>query len=190
MADLLDAAREVDSYCRHHGWRHCIIGGMALLRWGEQRMTKDVDLTLLTGFGGEEPYIAALVGEFEPLVSNAIEFALRNRVLPVRTKAGFKADIALGGLPFEERAVDRASDFAFAEDTVLRVCSAEDLVVMKAFAARPQDWIDVEGILIRQQTKLDWHYVYSNLEPLADLKETPELVAQLRLLEAKIRGSA
>jgi hypothetical protein len=39
MADLLDAAREIDSYCRRQGWRHCIIGGMALLRWGEQRMT-------------------------------------------------------------------------------------------------------------------------------------------------------
>ena len=190
MADLLDAAREVDGYCRRRGWRHCIIGGMALLRWGEQRMTKDVDLTLLTGFGGEEPYIVALAQDFEPLVANALEFALRNRVLPVRTKAGFKADIALGGLPFEERAVDRASDFAFADDTVLRVCSAEDLVVMKAFAARPQDWIDVEGILIRQRVKLDWRYIYANLEPLAELKDAPGLVTQLRQLEAKSRDTA
>jgi hypothetical protein len=33
---------------------------MAILRWGEQRMTKEVDLTLLTGFGNEEAYIGAL----------------------------------------------------------------------------------------------------------------------------------
>jgi hypothetical protein len=184
MPDLLDAAKEVDGYCRARGWRHCIIGGMALLRWGEQRMTKDVDLTLLTGFGHEERYLAALLTDFEPLVANPMEFGLRNRVLPVRTKAGFKADIALGGLPFEEQAVNRATDYAYAEGVSLRVCSAEDLVVMKAFAARPQDWIDVEGILIRQRGRLDWDYIHSHLLPLADLKEAPEIVTRLRTLQA------
>lgn len=189
MADLLDAAREVDGYCRRHNWRYCIIGGMALLRWGEQRMTKDVDITLLTGFGDEERYIRALSTDFEPLVPNAIEFGLRNRVLPVRTKAGFKADIAFGGLPFEEQAVTRATEYVFAEGVSLRVCSAEDLVVMKAFAARPQDWIDIAGIAIRQRDRLDWTYIYANLEPLAELKESPELVMQLRALEQSVRDS-
>jgi len=189
MADLLDAASEVDGFCRRMGWRYCVIGGMALLRWGEQRMTKDVDLTLLTGFGGEEAYIGALLAEFEALRPDALAFALRNRVLPVRTKAGFKADIALGGLPFEERAVSRASDFAYSERVVLRTCSAEDLVVMKAFAARRQDQIDIEGILIRQRGKLDWRYVYENLQPLAELKEAPELMTQLRALEKKLGAS-
>ncbi len=185
MPDLLDAAREIDGFCRRQGWRYCIIGGMALLRWGEQRMTRDVDLTLLTGFGGEEPFVAALLRAFEPLVPDAMAFALRNRVLPIRTKAGFKVDIALGGLPFEEQAVARATDYRFAEDVVLRICSAEDLLVMKAFASRPQDWIDVEGILIRQGSALDWPYVYANLEPLAAVKEQPELITQLRTLERK-----
>lgn len=189
MPDLLDAAQEVDAYCRRHDWRYCIIGGMALLRWGEQRMTKDVDITLLTGFGDEERFIRALAADFEPLVSHAIEFALRNRVLPVRTKAGFKADIALGGLPFEEQAVSRATDYSFAEGVSLRVCSAEDLVVMKAFAARPQDWIDVEGIVIRQAGRLDWAYIHANLKPLAEVKECPELVTQLLTLERKVRDS-
>jgi hypothetical protein len=188
MADLLEAAAEIDGYCRRQGWRHCIIGGMALLRWGEQRMTKDVDLTLLTGFGGEERFVEALLRDFEPLVADALNFALRNRVLPLRTRAGFKADIALGGLPFEEGAVDRASDYAYADGVVLRVCSAEDLVVMKAFAARPQDWIDIEGVLIRQRAQLDWSYIYENLTPLAELKETPALVAVLRQMEKKIRA--
>jgi len=29
------------------------------------------------------------------------------------------------------------------EDARLRTCSAEDLIVHKAFAARPQDWVDI-----------------------------------------------
>jgi hypothetical protein len=56
---------------------------------------------------------------------------------------------------------------------------------MKAFAARPQDWIDIEGVLIRQRRLLDWSYIYTNLEPLAELKEMPVLVGQLRRLEEK-----
>ena len=58
---------------------------------------------------------------------------------------------------------------------------------MKAFAARPQDWIDIEGILIRQHGRLDWSYVYANLEPLAELKENRGLVTQLRDLEQSVR---
>lgn len=81
MADLLDAAQEVDGYCRRHGWRYCIIGGLALLRWGEQRMTKDVDVTLLTGFGDEERYVRALANDFEPL-AEAITRELRAQFSP------------------------------------------------------------------------------------------------------------
>jgi hypothetical protein len=187
MADLLDAAREVDSFCRRKDWRYCIIGGLALLRWGEQRMTKDVDFTLLTGFGHEEAYLRVLLSEFEPLQADPMEFALRNRVLSVLTKAGFKADIALGALPFEELAVSRASDYAYAPACVLRTCAPEDLIVMKAFASRPQDWIDIEGVLIRQHGKLDWKYIYTQLTPLVELKEHPEILEQLRGRERKWR---
>jgi hypothetical protein len=158
------------------------------MRWGEQRMTRDVDLTLLTGFGGEEAFIDRLLAEFAPVREGAREFALRHRVLIVRTKNGFTADIALGGLPFEEQATARATDCEFAPGVVLRVCSADDLVVMKAFAGRLQDWADIEGVLIRQQGKLDWKHIYAQLTPLAELKEQPELVGQLRALEKKWRG--
>jgi hypothetical protein len=187
MGDLLDAAVEVDRFCRGQGWRFCIIGGLALLRWGEQRMTKDVDVTVLTGFGGEENTIKALLAEFEALPPEPLAFALRHRVLPVLTKAGFKADIAFGALPFEALAVERATDYAYSTDALIRTCSAEDLVVMKSFAARPQDWIDVEGILIRQRGRLDWSYIHLQFDPLAELKGEQDLHAQLRRLEVKWR---
>lgn len=54
LPGVLAAAGEVQSYCRGRGWRFCFIGGVALQRWGEPRLTQDVDLTLLTGFGDEE----------------------------------------------------------------------------------------------------------------------------------------
>ena len=76
-----------------------------------------------------------------------------------RARSGVGLDIALGGLPFEQSVVERSSLFAFPPDTRLRTCSAEDLIVMKAFAARPKDWLDVEGIIIRQMGTLDWQYI-------------------------------
>lgn len=54
---------------------------MALQRWGEPRETVDVDLTLLTGFGGEEPFIARLLRSFEARIPDAAEFAKTKRVI-------------------------------------------------------------------------------------------------------------
>lgn len=153
--------------------------GLALQRWGEPRETIDVDLTLLTGFGGEDPYVAELLRHFEPRVPNAAEFALTHRVLLVRAASGVGIDIALGGLPFEEQVVARSSLFTFPPDTPLRICSAECLIVLKAFAARPKDWLDVEGIIIRQTGRLDWTYIRRQLLPLVELKETPGIMGEL-----------
>jgi len=51
--------------------------------------------------------------------------------------------------------------------------------VLKAFAGRGQDWVDVERIIVRQAGKLDWNYIREQLGPLAELKETPEILDRL-----------
>lgn len=179
MTEIIRAAAQLQSLCESEGWRFCFIGGLAVLRWGEPRETVDVDLTLLTGFGGEGPFIQTLLRQFAPRIEGAAEFALTRRVLLVRAASGVGMDIALGGIPFEESAVSRSSLFEYPTAVQLRTCSAEDLVVMKAFAARLKDWMDVEGILIRQHGKLDWSYVRRHLKPLAELKGAPELLDEL-----------
>ncbi len=63
-AAVLVAAAEVQAFCRAQGWKFCFIGGIAVQRWGMPRFTQDVDLTLLTGFGSEEGYVDAVLGEF------------------------------------------------------------------------------------------------------------------------------
>lgn len=164
------------------GWRFCFIGGIALQRWGEPRLTVDVDLTLLTGFGGEAPFIDTLLAHFEPRLAGARDFALEHRVLLIQSSSGVGLDVALGGLPFEESVVDRASPFAYPTGIVLRTCSAEDLVVMKAFASRGQDWTDVTRVIQRQGKNLDWTYIRVQLRPLAELKGEPGIVHKLEAL--------
>ena len=50
---------------------------------------------------------------------------------------------------------------------------------MKAFAARGQDWVDIEGIIVRQTGTLNWPYVDEQLGPLVALKDAPEILTEL-----------
>jgi hypothetical protein len=186
VTPLFAAAAELQAVCEVHAWQFCFIGGLAVLRWGEPRETVDVDLTLLTGFGGEQPFIADLMAAFEPRIPEADAFARTHRVLLLRASSGVGLDIALAGLPFEELVVQRSSVFVYPPQTPLRTCSAEDLVVLKAFADRPKDWMDIEGILIRQLPQLDWQYIRSQIAPLAELKDAPELINKLEATRERV----
>ena len=183
MNVLLEAAKEMDAFMAERAWARCIIGGLAVSRWGEPRTTADVDMTLLTGWGGEEPYVAALLERFESRIPDGHAFALDRRVLLIRASNGTDVDIALGALPFEVAMVRRAAPTEFAPGLVLPCCTAEDLVVMKAFSGRQRDWLDAESVVIRQ-TYLDKDYILEHLAELCQLKEAPEIFERAqRLLE-------
>ena len=44
-------------------------------RWSQARVTRDVDITLLTGFGREQPFIDALLNHYSARNANAAQFA-------------------------------------------------------------------------------------------------------------------
>jgi hypothetical protein len=179
MNDVFAAALELQTVCKQHGWRFCFIGGIAVQRWSEPRFTDDADLTLMTGFGSESAFIGPLLQIFVPRRPDAAEFALRNRVLLLKNAKGVGMDIALGAFPFEAHTVERSSPFVFPTGQSLITCSAEDLLVHKCFANREKDWLDVDGILARQWNKLNLKLVRTELKPLAELKEEPEIIARL-----------
>lgn len=167
-----------------------MIGGLAVQHWGEPRFTRDVDITLLTGFGREEEFVEPLARRFPGRIPDAADFALANRVLLLKNERGIGIDIALGGLPFEEETVALARSVEVEEGVLLRLCSPESLIVMKAFADRPQDWIDIRGVLIRQNADgLDWSWIQDRLTPLSEIKERPEIVSRLTDLWDEIQGA-
>jgi hypothetical protein len=57
MTDLIATAFALQSFCEERSWQFCFIGGLAVQALAEPRLTNDTDMTLLTGFGGEEPYL-------------------------------------------------------------------------------------------------------------------------------------
>ena len=190
MKDLVEEALDLQTLLEAQGWEFCFIGGVAIQRWSEPRLTKDMDITLLTGFGHEEPFVDFLLRHYTARRPDAREFALINRVLLLRTELGTGIDVALGALTFEEKAVHRSQVLEYAPGIRLRTCTAEDLIVMKVFADRPQDQRDVRGILVRQGTrKLDWRYIKDELRPLCELKEQPELLDRLLKLRDEIKAT-
>ena len=65
MNALFVAAKEVCDFMAGKNWKYCLIGGLAVQRWGESRSTQDADLTLLTGFGQEERFARDLLSHFQ-----------------------------------------------------------------------------------------------------------------------------
>jgi hypothetical protein len=184
MKQVFQAAQQVQDFFDENDWEFCFIGGVALQRWAKPRLTNDVDLTLLTGFGSEEIFIDKILQKFRSRLENPKEFALRSRVLLLQIE-NVGIDISLGALFFEESAVRRATKFEFLKNISLKTCSAEDLIVYKAFADRLQDWADIQNIL-SVQSKLDWTYIDEQLAPLVELKEAPEILVKLENLRAEL----
>ena len=90
--------------------------------------------------------------------------------------------MALGGVPFEERSVERSSLWTVSENIRLTTCSPEDLVIHKTFASRARDWLDLERIVQRQGNRLNFRLIFEELRPLLELKEEPENEERLRQL--------
>lgn len=185
MNELLAAAMEVQDFCKAEGWKFCLIGGLAVVRWGRPRTTRDVDISLLTEWGDEERYVDRLLERFVGRVAEPKEFALRARVLLVRGSNGTPIDIALASIAFERQVIERATYFDYADGCSLLTASADDLIVLKAFADRPQDWVDLEGIIARNSKKLDRKRIVRDLSPLCELKDSPDILPRLtRILTA------
>ena len=184
MIQLFHEARLLQAELDRHALRFCFIGGVALQHWGEPRVTRDLDLSVFTGFGGEAPIIDTLLAAYPGRIGEAREFALRHRVLLLTTggATGISVDVALAGLPFEDEMIRRSVLIEFDADIILRICSAEDLVVMKAFADRLQDRADLVGIAQRRGHEMDWAAVIERLEPLIEAKGEPVILAKVAAL--------
>jgi hypothetical protein len=176
---LFKAGLELQNILNDLGMKFCFIGGLAVLRWGELRMTQDIDVTLLCGFGFEQKLASRILEQFQSRLPDAEKFAQQNRILLLKASNDVSIDVSLSGLPFEEEMIERATFFEFATDFSLLTCSVEDLIILKAFADRPKDWMDVEGIIVRQKDKLNRSFILEQLAPLCAAKDSSTIIPKL-----------
>ena len=162
-----------------------IVGGIAASILGRPRATRDIDaLAVVPDDQWTQLLGSANAHGILPRIENPLEFAHRTRVLLLRhTESGVDIDIILSGLPFEADAVSRATVHNLGGVRV-RLPQAEDLLIMKAIAHRPQDLRDIEGLLdvfptANRRDVRRWIRDFATAAELPDLPEEFEtLLAQ------------
>lgn len=178
MNRLIEAALELHEFLTRHAIPYAMIGGVAVQAWGEPRLTIDLDITVLTPSEDIGPFVQLLLQQFAPRVPDPVGFARRTRVVLIQASNGCNVDISLGVPGYEEEVIRRAVDYEVAPGKTVRLCSAEDLIIHKAVAGRPQDLIDIEGIVYRQGDHLDVEYIRRWLKEFADVLEMPEILGR------------
>jgi hypothetical protein len=185
LGKVIEAALELQEVLQKENFSFCFIGGLAVQRWGEPRFTKDADATVITRFFEDEKLVDLLLSLFKARKPDSREIALFNRVLLIQATNGTPLDVALGALDFEINSITRASYWSLPDDLKLLTCSAEDLIVHKAFASRDLDWLDIDRILMRQGNKLDVSAIFKELRPLVEIKEDLSILTRLEQLMRK-----
>jgi hypothetical protein len=176
MNPRFEAAWELHNFLTEHHIAYAIIGGVAVQHWGEQRFTQDVDMTIATSPTDDIGKVVHLLTQrFRSRVSNPVEFARVRRMILVSAGNNVDVDISLALPGYEDDLLERAVEFASEMGKAIRLCTAEDLIIHKTVAGRPQDLADVQGVIFRQGEKLDLTYIREWLRQFAEIMEQPDL---------------
>jgi len=89
----LEAIWELHLLFTDLGIPYAIIGGMAVQRWGEPRLTQDADVTILAPLEDPAGTIQRIMDRFPARIADAMAFARRNRVILVQASNGCPVDI-------------------------------------------------------------------------------------------------
>ncbi len=129
---------------------YMVIGGQAVLLYGEPRLTKDIDITL--GVGVEAlPKMKEVVDAlgFNYLPPDIEDFVRQTMVLPVIDgPSGIRIDFIFSFSPYERQAIERAKEVELGGGRI-RFASLEDVVIHKMIAGRARDIEDIRTILLK-----------------------------------------
>jgi len=129
---------------------YMIIGGQAVLLYGEPRMTKDIDITLGVNIDHLDELLSiAKELSLTPMPQDVPSFVQKTMVLPVLEKStGIRVDFIFSFTPYETQAIGRAKRIILSGQEVC-FASPEDLILHKILASRPRDLEDVRTLTLK-----------------------------------------
>jgi len=89
---LWDSAIELQSYMKSQSFRFCFIGGVAVQRWSEPRITDDLDLTLLMNYGEEQTVAKRILERYQSRHPKPLSFVMEARILLLQDISGTDID--------------------------------------------------------------------------------------------------
>ena len=146
------------------GIPYMIIGGQAVLLYGEPRLTRNIDITL--GLGPDNVSdVLDIVNDsgWNVLVDTPEKFVSNTMVLPcLEPLTGIRIDFIFSFSQYEKQALKRVKRVTIGSTPVC-FASVEDLIIHKIIAGRPRDIEDVKIILVKNKN-LDVEYIRRWLE--------------------------
>jgi len=129
---------------------YMIIGGQAVLLYGEPRLTKDIDITIGLDIN-ELPRIRNIVIQIglTLLVQDEEKFVRETMVLPtVHEPSGFRVDLIFSFSEYEQQALKRVNKVRIG---AIDVCyaSLEDVLIHKTISGRPRDIEDIKTMVLK-----------------------------------------
>lgn len=174
---ILKTLKEVAHFLSEAGIPYMVIGGQAVLQYGEPRFTQDIDITI--GLIPEElrKALDALPQEIFRLLPEDVEGFVRDTwVLPLEHReTGVRVDLIFSMTSFEREAIESAREILI-DNMPIHYISPEDLIVQKIVSGRPRDLEDAKSILEIQGERIDKKRIERILEALAREAEEAEWI--------------
>ena len=151
--------------------RYALIGGLAFMLRGRPRYTQDVDFLV------DVPQIA-LPALLDDLVERG--FSLDRTAVIQQYVREYVASFPFGRvridwlkpvLPLYSRALAEAQPVEWTGGHMVRVATAEGLILTKMVAFRPQDWIDIETLLTANRDTINVDLIREQWAPFAVTEE-------------------
>lgn len=138
---------------------YMIIGGQAVLIYGEPRLTRDIDITLglnIDGYKQIEEVIKEL--NLKILSENPVDFLEKTMVLPAMDEeSGMRVDFIFSFSDYEKQALKRVNKINF-DGIEICYASVEDLIIHKIISGRERDLEDAKIIVVKNK-KIDEDYI-------------------------------
>jgi predicted nucleotidyltransferase len=163
---------------------YMVIGGQAVLLYGEPRLTRDIDVTLgIDSVRADDLKQICQVAGLIKVKSFDDSLIEKTNVFPcIDTETGIAVDFIFSFIDYERQAIKRAKKVKVA-DYAVKFSSPEDIIIHKLFAGRPKDIEDAENILIKQGRKIDMDYIKKQLKVFSTAY--PEMPERFKNLHRK-----
>ena len=136
---LATTLADIVGFLRSKEVPYALVGGLAVPLRGQPRVTVGIVERALVLAGSLRET------NFTPLFDNVADVVEKALLLPLRhSSTSVKVDLAIGLSGFEQQAIARAELLELA-GLFVSVATAEDLLIMKVLAGRPQDEQDLRG---------------------------------------------
>ena len=148
---------------------YMIIGGQAVLIYGEPRLTKDIDITIGADIDRFKDILKiAKRINLKILPKDPYDFVKETMVLPLLDeKTGIRIDLIFSFSEYEKEALKRVNKIKIS-DFYFNYVSVEDLIIQKIISARERDIEDIRIVMMRNK-KIDEKYI---LKWLSEFEKT------------------